>query len=90
MGLDNLDAPNFGPGPPTYPHLSQIIRIGPPVGGGVYLGYVQQYVPDLTFRDREECYLVEANGVVLLPGYYDARLVGSYNNLPFFVTSCCL
>lgn len=88
--MENLDAPNFGPGLPTYPHISQVVRIsGGPDGNGVYSGYVQQYATNLTFRDREPCYLIEANGIALSAGYYDARLVGSYNSQPLFVTSCC-
>ena len=85
-------APDFGPAFPVYPELPQILRVtGGPAAGNVYTAFVQQYNPSapLTFRDREACYLTEPNGVILVPGYYDGRLVGSYLTLPLFAVTCC-
>lgn len=59
------------------------------VQANIYLAYMQQWNPLLQLRDRELVYLYEPNGIVLRPGYYDARLVGVYNLLPLLVTWCC-
>ena len=82
--------PDFGPTWPVYPELPQLIRVsGPAVTGNVYPGFVQQFASPLSLRDREPCYLIEPNGILLGPGYYDSRLVTSYNGLPLFATTCC-
>jgi hypothetical protein len=87
----NTQAPDFGPGFPVYPELPQLVRVsGVALGGtNTYPGFVQQYVPSLTFRDRESCYVVEPNGIVLAMAIYDGRLVGSYLGLPLFAVACC-
>lgn len=53
------------------------------------LGYIQQLSAPLTLRDRELVVVWEPNGITLNPGYYDARLVGSYLSVPLLVTWCC-
>jgi hypothetical protein len=53
------------------------------------LGFIQQWNPLLTLRDREPCLVWEPNGIHLNNGYYDARLVGSCSLLPLLVTWCC-
>jgi hypothetical protein len=72
-----------------YPELLQVVRIYARLAIGVYAAYVAQYADNLLFRDREACYVVEQNSVILRAGYYDCRLVGSYNGLPLFATNCC-
>ncbi len=84
-------APWLGPGLPVYPPHYQILRVTGPavVGANVFPSLTQQFTPPLGLRDREACYLMEPNGVSLGPGYYDARLVGSFGSLPLYVTQCC-
>lgn len=96
----NTRPPRFGQTWPSYPALPEIIRVvgDKLAGGNVYPSYVQQFklaggagpVPG-TLRDRVTCYLWEPNNVHLLPGYYHARLVGSFNTLPLYVYTafCC-
>jgi len=87
----NDQPPFIGPGLPFYPQISQVVRIGSdaPLGSNVYPGFIQQWTPNLTLRDREACYLWEPNGIKLNPGYYDGRLVTNYQGLPLLVTWCC-
>lgn len=86
----NLQAPFFGPEWPIYPHIDHIVRVyGAALAGNVYTSFIQQWNPLLILRDREAVYVWEPNGVPLGPGYYDARLVGSYMDLPLLVTWCC-
>jgi hypothetical protein len=90
----NIHAPDLGPTLPTYPLLEQIVRVygGPIFGGPVvyYTAFTQQFIPPLGLRDREACYVFEANNVGLKPGYYDVRLEANYNGLPLYVLCCCL
>lgn len=85
------DAPPFlGPTSPTYPQVSQVVRVyGPPLAGNVYQAFIQQWNPTLQLRDREAVYVWEPNGIVLTAGFYDARLIGSYLGLPLLATWCC-
>jgi hypothetical protein len=89
----NDQPPDLGPGKPTYPHLPQICRVANSALAGtsppVYPAFVQQFVPPLSLRDREACFVVEPNSLPLGGGFYDCRLVGSYNGLPLFATTCC-
>jgi hypothetical protein len=83
-------APYFGPGLPVYPALSQVARVfGAPLTGNVYQAWLQQWNNGLILRDRTQVYVWEPNQIVLTPGFYDARLVGSYLELPLLVTWCC-
>lgn len=99
----NNQPPALGPGYPTYPELPQILRVS---GGKVFASwagvwvtpaYTQQFVPPLSLRDREPCWVVEPNNVDLKVGtYYDCRLVGSFTQtgaeadaLPLYATTCC-
>ncbi len=87
----NDNPPILTPPLPNYPELPQLVRVSAPsIGNNVYPGFVLQYGGSLSFRDREPCYLWEPNGVALSPAVYDCRLIGSYNSLPLFVTSCCV
>jgi hypothetical protein len=87
----NLVPPWLGQGYPTYPHVLQVARVHAPavLGTNVYPCYVAQFTPPLSLRDREPAYLLEPNNVRLGPGYYVGRLVGSYADLPLYVTFCC-
>lgn len=62
---------------PSYPLLRQIVRTDVNIGAGVYAGFVQQQT-GTTQRDRERCYVYEVNGLLLSPGKYKVRLIGSY------------
>lgn len=94
MKSDNLRPPFLGQQVPDYPALPQIIRnTGTSAGTNVYTGFVQQYDASTPLRDRENCYLLDANAVSggLPAGYYGARLMGNYqrsggNCYPLFVT----
>jgi hypothetical protein len=90
---DNLQEPFFGPEHPVYPAVDTFVRIYAPalIGVAVYPAYAQQLVqnnPPL-FRDREPVYVFDPNNSPLGPGYYDARLVGSYLGFPLYATFCC-
>ncbi len=85
---DNLQPPFLGQEFALYPELPQLVRVDQP-GNGVYSGFVQQWTPPLSLRDREACFVWEPNGITLSPGYYDCRLVGNYLGAPLFVTTCC-
>ncbi len=87
----NTQPPFLGQILPEYPDLCQFVRISGPALAGTtaYPAFVQQYQPDLSMRDREAVYLWEPNGIMLDPGIYDARLIGSYLSLPLFVSNCC-
>jgi len=97
MDSTNHEPPFFGPEHAVYPALDHIVRVvglavdasGRPLGTNVYNGFIQQWNPTLRLRDREAVYVWEPNGNLLLPGYYDARLVGPFNQLPLLVTWCC-
>ena len=89
-----MDSPlqpvDMGPTLPVYPEVCGIVRVtAASIGGNVYPAFAQQYAGGLAFRDREAVYAWEPNGVVLGPGRYDARLVGSYLGLPLYVPTCC-
>jgi hypothetical protein len=91
----NVQAPDFGPTSPLYPHLAQLVRVtGPALVGTnppIYPCIVQQVNPaTLNVRDRETAYVVEPNSITLGPAIYDTRLVGSYLNLPLYATTCCV
>lgn len=82
--------PWFGPGLPTWPALSQVVRVfGSPLPGNAYQAWLQQWNGNLVLRDRVLVYVWEPNGIKLQPGFYDARLVGTYQELPLLVTWCC-
>lgn len=83
--------PFFGPRTPVYPLVPQVLRVtGAALSGvNVYPCVAEQFTPPLTLRDRETSLLWEPNGTPLNPGYYVARLVGSYLGLPLYVTYCC-
>jgi hypothetical protein len=89
----NLRPPDFAPGYPVYPVLEQLCRVTDcPCNGTtprVYPGVVQQAVPPLDFRDAEDCYVLEANNIFLVPAIYDCRLIGNYNGLPLYAVTCC-
>ena len=89
----NLQAPDFSPTAPTYPLLAQLVRVTAFVGTvgalRVYAGLTQQYSPPLSLRDREDCYVVEANNLTLATGIYDCRLIGSHADLPLYAVTCC-
>ena len=86
----NTQPPDFGPTQPVYPPLAQLVRVtAPSIGGNVYPGLTQQFVPPLGIRDREACYVIEPNKIVLGPGIYDCRLVSNYLGLPLYATTCC-
>lgn len=96
MGVDdstNIVPPWFGSTWPLYPELPQINRVYaaalPNTNPPVYPAYTSQFVPPLSLRDRERCYVIEPNSIPLGPGYYDCRLVGSYLDLPLYATTCC-
>jgi len=85
----NYYGPNFDMGLPIYPPHGQIIRCtGTSVATGVYSSFVQQSTHAPGLRDREPCYLYDANGVGLVAGYYYCRLIDSYtaggNTYPLF------
>src|SRR5580704_5768143 len=89
----NLRMPFLGNQPALYPQLRQIIRAASPLGP-VIGGYTQQWA-GTNFRDREQCYLLEPNGIAITPGKYRARLAGAYTGawgtLPLYVVglACC-
>ena len=89
----NLAPPDLGQDQPTYPPLPEIVRVtGPALAGinpPIYPAYVQQCTAPGVFRDREPCYLTEANAIALNPGRYLARLNYQYSGLPVFTTACC-
>ncbi len=94
LTLDSVEAvpPDFGPQLPYYPQINQFCRVsGRAQMGNVYPGFISQAV--LTglpsFRDRESCFVWEPNGISLSAGWYDCRLVGSYQGIPLLVTNCC-
>jgi hypothetical protein len=78
----------LGPGFPIYPPVRQIVRAVTPAGL-VWSGYTEQW--NKGFRDREQCFIYEPNGIQIVPGSYKARLVGNYSGLPLYVLSlaCC-
>lgn len=95
-----LGPPDFGPGPPAYPALEEVVRVyaGPAgtLGDGkrAYPCWVTQFAPPLGLRDRVAAYAFEANGAALGAGYYDARLVGAHpatgpGSLPLYCVTCC-
>lgn len=101
----NLGTPDFAPGLPLYPDLEQLCRVSAAALAGtspaVYPAFVDQFNPPLGFRDREACYVVEPNRIVLGPGHYDCRLIGSFPTaghalfgviaqLPLYATTCCV
>lgn len=89
--MTNLDNPDFQTPLPTYPELPQLVRVtNRAIVGNVYPAITQQYAGNLTFRDREPCYVIEPNGVILSASIYDCRLVGSYLDLPLYATTCCV
>lgn len=77
---------------PSYPVLEQDVRVTALASAqqNLYYGFVQQYAGNLSFRDREACYVVEPNGVAMGGGIYGCRLVGSYKGLPLFAATCCV
>jgi hypothetical protein len=91
---DLIQSPFFGPEDPLYPQLPQVVRTtGSALAGtNVYPCFTEQFTGNIAipFRDREPAYVLEPNGIILSPAYYDCRLVGSYLNLPLYVTSCCV
>lgn len=92
----NLAPPNFAPALPTYPQLDQLLLV---TGGSVgttgdgkriYPAVASQVDPAvLVTRQREACYVFEANNIQLNQLIYDCRLVGSYLGLPLYATGCC-
>jgi hypothetical protein len=85
-----IQPPDFGPTQPVYPELPEVVRVsGPSIGSNVYPAFLSQWTPPLVLRDRVPVYAWEPNGIVLGPGYYDCRLVGSYLNLPLYAVTCC-
>lgn len=51
----------------------------------LYVAFTQQLRTDsLLPRDREPCLVADVNGFGLLPGYYTARLAGSWTSLPVY------
>lgn len=103
--MDDLDSintlpPDFGPSYPDYPAIDSFVRTtGPALAGlNVYPAIAQQPVFSgglPAFRDRETVWLFEPNGIVLGPGFYDARLIGSYppgqaGAVPLYATVCCV
>lgn len=90
MPSANDQPPWFGPTTPDYPELFQEVRVyGAPITGTTYACFTQQFIPPLSLRDREAALCQEPNGIPLNPGYYVARLVGSYLGLPLYMTFCC-
>lgn len=89
----NLQPPDLGPGLPSYPWLAQLVRVSGAALPGtlprVYPAFTQQFNPPLSLRDREPCYLLEANNVTLSQAVYDCRLVGGYLSAPLYATACC-
>ena len=90
----NLQAPYLGPTWPLYPEIPDVVHVsGPAVGGtnpAIYPCFNTQWVPGTTtLRDREPSYVFEPNNVALTLAYYDSRLVGNYNGLPLYATTCC-
>jgi hypothetical protein len=89
----NVGPPDFGPSEPNYPRVEELIHVTSPAVVGtkpaIYPGFIVQVKDPSTYRDRVPCYLVEPNSIALGPGYYDARLVSEYNQLPLFAATCC-
>ena len=87
---DNLQPPSFGPHWPIYPQIMQVVRVADVAVANtvIYPAKVQQHASG-SFRDRESCYLKEANGQALDRGIYVSRLIDSYVDLPLYVTHCC-
>jgi hypothetical protein len=86
----DLTQPFLGQEQPIYPQVNEILRIYAPaiLGANVYPAFIVQF-NGLTPRDRVPVYVMEPNGIVLGPGYYDGRLVTNYAGLPLYVTNCC-
>jgi hypothetical protein len=87
----NLQAPYFGPQAPAYPPLKHVGRVsGPFLAPNLARGFMQQWAP-AGFRDREDVFLWEPNGIPLRAATYKGRLVGSYQGLPLLGVSlaCC-
>ena len=87
--------PFHGPRLPIYPQTRQLLRASS-AAGPVTLGYVQQWDGVSNFRDREQCYLWEPNGLgVNVGGFYRGGLIGNYSGisgaLPLFAVGlmCC-
>ncbi len=56
-----------------------------PGSSNVYASFTEQFDPvTLLFRDRESCYVLDANDIGLTAGYYVCRLIGSYLGLPIY------
>ena len=91
MNSTNDVPPWLGQGFPRYPAIFQLVRVyaAAILGTNAYPAFTQQFVPPLGLRDRESVYLWEPNGILLGPGYYLARLVSAYANLPLYATFCC-
>lgn len=94
-----LTAPTLRDDLPRYPQVDQVVRVSGttvpgPTGGYtsssilaplLYTGAVQQLRTDTILpRDREPCLVSDLNGFGLAPGYYTARLAGSFNGLPVY------
>jgi hypothetical protein len=77
-------APLFGPQFPSYPLITQIVRVYGDTSP--YDGFVQQVdsttIPP-TFNDREPCKVVNPNDVITLD-YVLCRLVGNIDGLPLY------
>ncbi len=92
----NLQNPWMGPGLPLYPEIDQLARVtGPAVfGTNVYPALTSQFGPTalnpFVLRDREPCFVWEPNGVQLGMGYYNCRLVGTFQGVPLYATTCCV
>lgn len=68
------------PGPSGYASSSSTLA-----SSSLYIAFTQQLKTDtLLPRDREPCLVVDLNGYGLAPGYYNARLAGSYQSLPLY------
>ena len=93
-----LNPPTFRADLPTYPVHDQVVRVtnktipGPSgymsssvLGASLYIGFTQQLRNDtLIPRDREPCVVLDLNRYGLAPGYYNARLAGSYQSVPVY------
>ena len=100
--MQPLAIPDLRPDLPDYPALPDCVRTtGAALAGtSVYPAMLCQYTGGLVFRDRVPCWVTEPNGILLSPGYYDCRLVGSFPlvgdpyrgaqpQYPLYATTCC-